>query len=175
MQELSELGIVGGRKWVWSRRKFEELCWTWTVGWERKGERGIYLKVLFFSTSFLYLDFSFLFAVCSSNFKHVPISVSLFTWCKLLWLILGLCLCPFQFLILISPGGGPPTWAVGIFQANLVGVKYPIHPRSTTRVTWQTSRSGNIGSEARPCQNQEENQELQQAGSYTIWNARFSS
>ena len=123
----------------------------------------LYLKVLFFSTSFLYLDFSFLFAVCRANLQHVLTSVSLFTWCKILWLILGLCLCPFylrQILILISPGGGPPTWASS---------------KQTSRVTWQTSRSGNIGSEARPCQNQEENQELQQAGSYTIWNARFSS
>ena len=90
-----KLGIVGGRKWVWSRRKFEELCWTWTLGWERKGERGIYLKLLFFNTLFLYLGLSLLFAVCRANLKHVLTSVSLFTWCKILWLILGLCLCPF--------------------------------------------------------------------------------
>ena len=55
----------------------------------------LYLKVLFFSTSFLYLGFSFLFAVCRANLKHVLTSVSLFAWCKIRWLILGLCLCPF--------------------------------------------------------------------------------
>ena len=52
-----KLGIVGGRKWVWSRRKFEELCWTWTVGWERKGERGISSRFIS-KSSFSALHFS---------------------------------------------------------------------------------------------------------------------
>lgn len=45
---------------------------------------SFYLKVLFFSTSFLYLDFSFLFALYRANLKYVLTSVSLFTWCKIL-------------------------------------------------------------------------------------------
>ena len=44
----------------------------------------LYLKVLFFSTLFLYLCFSFLFDVCRANLKHVLTSVSLFTWWKIL-------------------------------------------------------------------------------------------
>ena len=139
----------------------------------------LYLKVLFFSTSFLYLDFSFLFAVCRANLQHVLTSVSLFTWCKILWLILGLCLCPFylrQILILISPGGGPPTWSSSKQTSwewniqSIPGLPRVSHgklPNLATKA--QKQDLVKIKRETKNCS------KLALIGSYTIWNARFSS
>ena len=87
-----KLGIVGGRKWVWSRRRFEELCWTWTVGWERKGERGIsscFILKSFFSALY------FSICVSPSSLMYAELILNMFShlWAYSLgekFLILGL-------------------------------------------------------------------------------------